>query len=252
MGSGASRKQLDSNSDLECPVALNTDNPRTLSTNEDEYGFHKQMKLDVHQKMANTVAVCRDMLNSQEEKNKEFNAMIDGIESEIHERVEHLKNVLDLEEHRLLQDLEIRKRSVTEQMHIVTENIEQHMSLVVSLIKDAEELGKNGVARDIALQKSALQSRAAELTDLGWIQRQVDGLGSVRVTFDATNRPVDNDENPIGQVHWQGNSGIFSINIFHLHLVELYIRLYRLHARHLSTITGTRNGDEILQVKSSA
>jgi hypothetical protein len=172
--------------------------------------FRRQMMHDV-EKMVEATTRCRDLLDEQERNKREFSSVSDEIERAISKRVEQLKEGIDLEKRRLLEDLEIRKKYRLKQIQLVIEDIEQHMLLSNSLIIYSEELISKGSIGDIAQQKTAVHDRAAELIKLDNIHQSVNDLGTLKVKFEAAKIPF------IGQVHWQQNNGkcsYFSCSIY--------------------------------------
>lgn len=167
--------------------------------------FREQLKHE-GARMVQTVSKYRDLLDVQEERKSEFCSMIDEIEKEINERVERMKTDLDLEKHKLLQDLERQKKERLSQIQNVIENIQQRISSVESLVKYTEGFGNIGTATEIAQRMRGLHDMAGELTKPDNIHREIADLGSVKVKFEPT-KQVARTDSLIEHVHWQHYDG---------------------------------------------
>ena len=168
--------------------------------------FRQQMTHDIG-KMIESISKCREMLNEQEQRKKDFSSILDRIEKEICKRVEQLKQIIDSEKRVLMQEIETRKKERAKQIQHVIEDIEQHMSFATSLVKYTEEIRDKGTASDIAQQRSALHGRADELIKLDNIHREINGLGLMEVTFEAARIPVTSNQKLVGQLHWLLENG---------------------------------------------
>jgi RING-type zinc-finger/B-box zinc finger len=174
--------------------------------NEVAAEFRQQMTCDIG-RMTESISKCREMLSLQEQQKRDFIYSLDGIEKEICKRVEQLKKIIDFEQRVLMQEIELRKKERAKQIQHVIEEIEQHISFANSLIKYTEEIRDKGTASDIAQQKNALHNRTDELIKLDNISREVNGLGLMKLKFEAATVPVMSSEKLVGQVHWQCENG---------------------------------------------
>jgi RING-type zinc-finger/B-box zinc finger len=168
--------------------------------------FRQKMTHDV-QKMAEFISKCREMLKKQEQQKKDFSSVLDGIEKEICKRIKQLKKIIDSEKLVLMQEIEAKRKERTKQIQHVVENVEQHISFATSLIKYTEEIRDKGTASDIAKQRNALHARTDELIKLDDINQEINGLGLLKVKFEAAKMPVTSSEKLVGQVHWQQDDG---------------------------------------------
>jgi tripartite motif-containing protein 2/3 len=168
--------------------------------------FRDQMTQDIEGTLE-TIARCRDILNAQQEDKVEFCCIVDGVENEINKCADFLKNVIDAERSKLLEDLRVLKTERLKQIQHVIEDIEQHASFADSFVKYAEELIYKGSDSDIASQRCALRRRAVQLTELGDIQRKIDKLGSAVIEFEPANIPTDAKDSLIGHIRWQDDDG---------------------------------------------
>jgi B-box zinc finger/Zinc finger, C3HC4 type (RING finger) len=168
--------------------------------------FRQQMTLDVG-RMIESISKCREMLNVEEQRKKDFSSMLDGIEKEICERVKQLKQIIDSEKCVLMRELETRRKDREKQLQHVIEEIEQHKSFATILVTYTEEIRDKGTASDVVQQRSALHDRADELIKLDNIHREVNGLGLMNVKFEAAKIPVTSSEKLVGQIHWEIDNG---------------------------------------------
>jgi predicted RNase H-like nuclease (RuvC/YqgF family) len=173
-----------------------------------------QMTGDI-QNMSRTAKYCRDMIKEQEKKRDYLNDVVKGIEKKIHDMAERMKNMIDSEKLKLMQELSTFKADRMKLVQHVIKNIEQHAQFADSLAKYSEELKTKGTASSIAQQVRALHDRASELMKLDHIQLEINDLGSVEVTFDAAKITTEAPGQLLGTVKWQqvkGNYRIFIIN----------------------------------------
>ena len=155
--------------------------------------FRKEMTGDI-KNMVDTVARCREVVKGEQRKKEKFNNKVKEIEREICDRADKLKQLIDQEKSNLLKELAIFNEERNKQMNNVVEEIEQHVSFVESLRTYTEQLRDKGRSGDVTQQRSTLQDRADELMKLDAIQRAVNELGSVDVTFTAATWPTSNGD----------------------------------------------------------
>jgi hypothetical protein len=167
--------------------------------------FRQQMTNDI-KNMNETIKKCQDALKEQEKKKDYFNRTVEKIEEGILERAEKLRKMIDLEKQKLLQELASRKGDRIKQIKRVTENIEQHISFVVSLAKYTEELRDQGSSSDVAQQERTLHNRADELMKTD-INREVCDLGPVHVSLEAAKLSTEATGCLIGRIKWQNVKG---------------------------------------------
>jgi hypothetical protein len=155
------------------------------------------------QNMNKTAKYCRDMIKEQEKKRDDFNNVVRGIEKKICDMAERMKKMIDSEKLKLCKNYQHYKTDRMKQVQHVIENIEQHAQFADSLAKYTEELRSKGTASAVAQQIRALHDRASELMKLDHIQLEMNGLGSIEVTFDAAKIPVETTGQLLGTIKWQ-------------------------------------------------
>jgi hypothetical protein len=173
-----------------------------LDVNEIADGFRNEMTCDI-QKMVGTLTRCRNMIKEERKEEAEFCKRVDVIERDMCDRVEKLKHSIDEEKAKLLEELKTLKSDRIKQVSVVIEGIEQHISLVENLAQYTEQLRDKGAASDVAQQMSNLHSRAAELVTLEVLQKTVNDLGFMKMSFTATTWPSQSGGSKVvvGQLH---------------------------------------------------
>jgi hypothetical protein len=164
--------------------------------------FRSQMTGDI-QNMGKTAKYCRDMIKEQEKNGDDLNNVVSGIEKQICDMAERMKKMIDSEKSKLLQQLSTCKTNRMKQVQHVIENIEQHAQFADSLAEYTEELRSKGTASAVAQQITALHDRADELMKLDHIQLEINGLGSIEVTFEAAKIPIETTGQLLGTIKWQ-------------------------------------------------
>jgi hypothetical protein len=179
--------------------------------------FRSQMTGDI-QNMSKTAKDCRDLIKEQEKKRDDLNNVVRGIEKKICDMAEKMKKMIDSEKLKLLQELSTFKEDRMKQVQHVVEIIEQHAQFADSLAKYTEELRSKGTASAVAQQIRALHDRAYELVKFGHIKMEMNDLGSIEVTFDAAEIPLDETRQLLGTITWQRKNGNYRIFIVCCHV----------------------------------
>jgi transketolase len=170
--------------------------------------FRQQMKNDI-KNMNETMRKCDDALKEHEKNEDDFNKAVEEMEKEIIDRAEKLKKKIDLEKQKLLEELASRKADRMKEIEQVTENIERHMSFVMSLAKYTKELKEQGSASDVAKQQRTLRKRTDELIKTD-VSREACDLGRVHVSLEAvkiSKLAKLIQRNLIGRIKWQPVKG---------------------------------------------
>jgi vacuolar-type H+-ATPase subunit I/STV1 len=162
--------------------------------------FRTQMTGDI-QNMSKTAKYCRDMIKEQEKKRDDFNEVVRGIEKKICDTAERMKQMIDSEKLKLLQELSTNKTDRLKQIQHVIDSVEQHAQFADSLAAYMEELRNKGTASAVAQQIRALHERADELMKLDHMQYEVNDLGSIEVSFDAAKLPTEAKRQLIGTIN---------------------------------------------------
>jgi transketolase len=160
--------------------------------------FRQQMKNDI-KNMNETMRKCDDALKEHGKNEDDLNKAVEGMEKQIIDRAEKLKKKIDLEKQKLLKELASRKAERMKEVRRVTENIQRHMSFVVSLAEYTKELTEQGSASDVAQQERTLHKRADELTNID-INREIVELGCIEARVELSTEVV---ECLIGRIKWQ-------------------------------------------------
>lgn len=163
---------------------------------------YKRVMMDDTVKLTETIAKCRELVKDQENKKLLFIVGIDKVDREICEQADQLKQLIDQNKLRLVEDLHLVKRNRIELIDNVVEEIKQQISFLESLVEYTEELKQKGGASDIAQQSSSLHERTEELLAAqDSTQQAIDNLGFVDVTFTATNLLSQSYDPVIGYIN---------------------------------------------------
>ena len=163
----------------------------------DEYRL--QMTDDAR-KVIKTVARYRKRVKRLESEKLEFCDRADRVEKTIWEQVELLKQTIDREHTKLVAELNAMRADRITLVNDVLEQTKQFISYLESLIEYTDDLKNNGRAADIVLQLDPLHSRTEDVLYSHTIQKEIDDLGSVDVTFSATNWLTKSNEINLGHV----------------------------------------------------
>lgn len=167
--------------------------------------FRQKMKDDI-KNMSDAINECLVIVKDEKKKNY-FSNVVEEIKKEIHERAEQFKKLIDLEEMKLLKELESRERDRVKQIQQAVEKVQQHASLLESLVEYTEELRNKGTSSAIAQQARILHDRADKLMKIDDVRREISDLGSVRVSFEAVEVPTEKTRCLIGEMSWQQDTG---------------------------------------------
>lgn len=168
--------------------------------------FREQMTSDI-KNMTEITNKCLDVVKEQKKKKDDFSIVVDGIEKIVSDRAEQLKELIDSEKSKLIQELTSLKADRLKQIQHVIVEVEQRISFVGSLIKYTEELRDQGTSSDVAQQTRALHDRAEELMKIDDVYRDVNDLGSMEVSFEANESLIGETTCFIGKVERQHEKG---------------------------------------------
>jgi hypothetical protein len=192
---------------LMCLVGLHQSHEYT-DVNKVVDEFRQQMTSDIDN-MMQTIKNCLDVVKVQEQKMDDFSNIVGEIEEEICKQVEKLKEMIDLEKRKLIQELISHKTEKLQRMQRVIEDAEQRLPFLESLINYTEELRDQGAANDVVQQAKVLHDRADELINLDDIHSKVNDLGSMQVSFEAGRLFIEATDCLLGHVKWQHVAGSF-------------------------------------------
>jgi len=161
--------------------------------------FRKQMTSDVVNVTAG-VEKCREMLESLEKEQNDFEDQVTKKEIEINEKAEQLKQVIDVHKEKLMNELSSMKQKRMKEIESLREEIERQLLSMESYKKYVDEVRQKGTACDIARTASGLHDRADELLMFGVIERTLADLGHADVTFTSSNYVIDDVSKILGQL----------------------------------------------------
>jgi len=150
--------------------------------------FKRRIARD-EQNLVGTFERCQRMMKERRGNVKKFDRKLDAIEKAICDRVEKLKEAVDLEKAKLLEELASVRTERHQLSDQVLEEIGQRTSIVDSLATYARELKDKGTAGDLVQQTSTLHNRAKELMQLDAFQLALNDLDFDDVTFTPAGWP---------------------------------------------------------------
>ena len=122
----------------------------------------EQMKRNA-QSLAAKVTECQKVLKNIDENEKKFREKVTETEKLICERVEKLKQMIDIHKNSLLEQLAVSRDKQLKQTISVHEEIERHQIVLENFIRYSNEVKEIGTACDIAKLAGKLNARAEEL-----------------------------------------------------------------------------------------
>ena len=161
--------------------------------------FRQQMASDVDSVTAGVVKYQEMLANIEKEKN-EFNDMVSKTESEISEKAEQLKQMIDVHKDKLMNELSLMRQKRTKEIESLREEIERQLLSMDSYKKYVDEVRQKGTACDIARASSSLHDRAGELLMFRVIERTLADLGHVDITFTSSNYVINDVSKTLGQL----------------------------------------------------
>ena len=171
--------------------------PRKGSDNNKvDDGVRKQMASDVDNVTAGAEK-CRKLLQSLDEEKNDFSEEIAKIGTEITEKAEQLKQMIDAHKEKLMNELSSMKQKRMKELESLREEIERQLLSMESYKKDVDEVRQKGAAGDIAKAASGLHEKAEELLRFDVNERK---LGHADVTFASSNFVIDDVNITLGQL----------------------------------------------------
>jgi len=167
----------------------------------------KQMRENA-ELLAGVIAVCLKAIEERKQDKGELSRRFSGVEREICDRAEWMKEQIEREKHKLLKDAESFKNDRIKRIDNVIGEVEQQVSLAQTLAEHAEELANHGVADDVTKNARNVHDRTVELLKLDGIQRAVSELGSFDVIFTPATWPKQSSGNVVGDVRVDKKNGI--------------------------------------------
>jgi len=168
--------------------------------NKVEGDFRKQMGGDVEQ-VTTGVEKCKGMLQNLEKEKNEFIESVAKTGSEIGEKTQQLKQLIDRHEEQLMGELSSMKQKRMKEIDSLREEIERRMVSMESYNKYVNELRQKGTACDVASAANGLHDRAEELLKFYIIERSLADVDHSDVTFSSSNYVIDDAGKTLGQLN---------------------------------------------------
>jgi len=159
--------------------------------------FSKQMKTDIGN-ITGGADKCRRMLHGLEEERKSFHEQIEKCGSEINEKADQLKLMIDVHRDKLLNELSAIQQKRMKEIQLAWEEIETQLASMESYKESVNELIEKGAACDIVRAANDLHDSANKLMTFDAIERPVVHLGYVDVTFTSSNYVIDDVSRTLG------------------------------------------------------
>jgi len=173
--------------------------------------FRDQMASDVDS-VVDGVKKGRDVLHSLEKAKNEFIEQVAKAGVEISEKAEQLMQMIDVHKEKLMNELSAMKEKRMKEMESLREEIETQLLSMESYAKYADGVRQKGTACDIARAAGDLHNRADELLKFDVIERAMDDLGNVDVTFTSSDVIVDDVNRTLGQLKFSTDVTLTSSN----------------------------------------
>jgi RING-type zinc-finger/B-box zinc finger len=139
-------------------------------------------------------------LKKVEEEKLHFMGCLDKIEGEVCTRVEQLKELIDSQKQTILTKIETIRQERIKQVKNTVSEIDGHISIVDSFKRYLDEMSQKGASVDVASEKGRLHNKATELSNCDAVQKTIEELGTVTVTFTSSRILTDISDNAIGQL----------------------------------------------------
>lgn len=130
---------------------------------------------------------CQNFLKDLTNEKSYLHRQGEHIEQKLRNQAEKLKQLIDNETQRLVDDLTPYIRDRCKQIDGAIGEIERHVLCAESLVRYTEELRSKGTDNVIVQQSGVLHIRADELTKLDVFQQAVNDLDSADITFVESN-----------------------------------------------------------------
>jgi len=161
--------------------------------------FRQQMASDVDSVTAGIVK-CQEIMQNIEKKKKHFSYKVTKTETEIIEKAEHLKQMIDVHKDKLINELSSMKQKRMKEIESLREEMERQLLSMESYKKYVDEVRQKGTACDVARTASGLHDRADELLTFYVIECKLTDLGHADVKFMSSDFDIDNLSNILGKL----------------------------------------------------
>jgi hypothetical protein len=143
----------------------------------------------------------RATVQSLENDKTLFSNRIGEIETEVCKKAQQLHDVIERHKQVLLNELDEIKKNRNKEVDNVRSEIEQHTSMVASLQIYMKQMNQKGSACDVVREANSLKSRFSELlNEATTVEKSMESLGSVDVSFAPEDSKWKDDFNAIGKV----------------------------------------------------
>ena len=168
-----------------------------------ELGSELSLKLPLSDvdKITAGVDQCREMLAKIEKDKNDFNDQIAKTETEISEKIQQLKRMIDVHKANLMKELSSMKQKRMKEIESLRQNIQRQMLSIKSYGKYVDKVRQKGTACDTARSANDLHDKADELLKFDDIERTLDDLGHTGVMFTSSDVVLVDDVNKtLGQL----------------------------------------------------
>jgi len=167
--------------------------------NKAEDDFRKQMMSDFDS-IAAGIEKCREMLESLKMEKNDFTEQVTKTGIEISEKAEQLKQMIDVHEEKLMNELSLMKQKRMKEIESLRDELERQLLSMETYKKYVDEVRQKGTACDVARAASGLHDRADELLMFGAMDHTLADLGHADVTFTSCNYVIDDVSKTLGQL----------------------------------------------------
>jgi len=143
---------------------------------------------------------CKQMLLNLNNEKRRFDEELYKTELKIRQKANQLKDVIEYQKQSLLRELMLVKDKRHKEMKAAYEAIKRHSAAMQSFQKYVCEIREKGTACDIARSASSLHDRADELLVFDAVQRSLDNIGQVEVTFTSSSFDAGDFKGSVGSL----------------------------------------------------
>ena len=145
-----------------------------------------------------------ELLPHLEKEENDIIKHLAGIEDEINTVADKLIAAIQHDREKLLSEVESIKLKRVEQLEMVKQELERHMTALESLKRYSETLLSSGTACDVTRSANSIHDRADELMKFDVIGHVDSSLPPVNVTFTSSTLLDRHDRNLVGTVTEEG------------------------------------------------
>jgi hypothetical protein len=141
------------------------------------------------------------MINSLENDRQLLTDMCKQLENEICDRAELIRQATERHKLKLLSELDAIKRDRERQIDEMRTPLELRMTSLGGLKAYSQELVNKGTDTDIARETTTLHDRATDLLNFEGVQEDTVAMGTVDVSFAASDVHTEDEVNIVGSVN---------------------------------------------------